>query len=86
MIERLQKIYLFIFAILALLFLVAAGDDSGSIPIGDLVQQSNGELNQFLVITSFMSVWILLLGVMCKTLEKIPGVKSDKNRPTKREP
>lgn len=68
-----------------LLFMCAAvliAGDGESIPAGtaETVTQSINNsgplgLNLYSVLLGFFSLWILLIGLMCQSLESIPGIK-----------
>jgi len=80
--ERLK----FVTVVFFLLFMCAAvlvAGDGESIPDGttEYVYQtieSSGPfgMNLYSVLLGFFSLWILLIGLMCQSLENIPGIKS----------
>lgn len=62
---------------------VLVAGDGESIPSGTLetVYQSVDNsgpfgLNLYSVLLGFFSIWVLLIGLMCQSLENIPGIKS----------
>lgn len=80
--ERLK----FVTVVFFLLFMCAAvliAGDGESIPSEtaesvSLAVESSGPLglNLYSVLLGFFSLWILLIGLMCQSLEKIPGIKT----------
>jgi len=60
-----------------LMFLVAAGVDTANLNITELISRSYVSAEyHYLVIAGLFTVWLFTIGMMCRTLKRIPGVRS----------
>jgi len=60
-----------------LMFLVAAGVDTASLKLTEMISRSYVSAEyHYLVIAGLFTVWLFTIGMMCRTLKKIPGVRS----------
>ena len=73
----LRKAMLLLVVAIILMFLVAAGIDTASLKITEIISRSYLSADHhYLVIAGLFSVWLFTIGMMCRTLKKIPGVRS----------
>ena len=73
----LRKAMLLLVVAIILMFLVAAGIDTASLKITEIISRSYLSADHhYLDIAGLFSVWLFTIGMMCRTLKKIPGVRS----------
>lgn len=77
----LRKAVLILIAAIMLMFFVAAGIDTSSLGLTKVISRSlvTGS-NHYLVMVGLVSMWVLTIGLMCKTLKNIPGISSRRGR------
>jgi len=79
--ERLKFVTIAFFLLFMCAAVLTAGDGE-SIPSGTaehVIQTVEGlgpyGVNLYSVLLGFFSLWVLLIGLMCQSLENIPGIK-----------
>ena len=77
----LRKAVLILRAAIMLMFFVAAGIDTPSLGLTKVISRSlvTGS-NHCLVMLGLVSMWVLTIGFMCRTLKNIPGINSKRGR------
>ena len=77
----LRKAVLILTAAIMLMFFVAAGIDTPSLGLTKVISRSlvTGS-NHYLVMVGLVSMWVLTIGLMCRTLKNIPGINSKRGR------
>ena len=77
--KPMKKAMILLSVAVILIFLVAAGIDTASLKITELIRRSVVSAdNHYLVMVGLFSVWLFTIGMMCRTLKNIPGVRSDR--------
>ena len=80
----LRKAMILLVSAVALTFLVAAGIDSASLRLSEIISWPVlSEDKHYLVIGALFTAWVITAGMMCRRLKNIPGVKHDRINPNK---
>lgn len=73
----LKKFSIVLICTVIVMFLVAAGVDEAGIVMAESINETVQSLtSSYVVVAGLLSAWLFTIGMMCKTLEKIPGVTS----------
>ena len=73
----LRKVMTLLVVTMILMFLGAAGIDTPSLNITEIVSRSYiSAENHYLVIAALFSMWLFTISMMCRTLKRIPGVRT----------
>lgn len=71
-----RKVVFTLTAAVMLMFFVAAGIDTASLSLTEVIGRSLVNTNNhYLVMAGLVSMWVLTIGLMCRTLKNIPGIK-----------
>lgn len=72
----LRKAMILLVTAVILMFLVAAGIDTPSLRLSEIISRSIlPQDKHYLVIVALFSAWMVTVGMMCRRLKNIPGVK-----------
>ena len=77
----LRKAVLILIAAIMLMFFVAAVIDKPCLGLTKVISRSlvTGS-NHYLVLLWLVSMWVLTIGLMCRSLKNIPGINSKRGR------
>lgn len=87
MINRLKRTFIILSAVLAVLCIISAGASGEDLRYsGEYLTERSGwkAAGSAEIIALILSGWFLLLGMMCKRLEKIPGISRGQKNTGKR--
>jgi hypothetical protein len=83
--KSLRKGMLLLAVTVILMFLVAAGIDSAGISLIETVGQSVlSAVDAHSAMILLFTAWLFTVGMLCRTLKKIPGLKSGRSVPQTR--
>lgn len=76
-----KKAVMLFVAALVFIFFVAAGIDAASFGLAEAITLSvtSAESHHF-VLAGLISIWLLTVGLMCRTLKRIPSVSMKRNK------
>jgi hypothetical protein len=78
--KSLRKGMLLLTVVIILMFMVAAGIDSAGIHLTERISLTVlTAIDTHTAMIVLFSVWLITVGMMCRNLKKIPGVKSNRS-------